>query len=151
MSLKYPDTEMQDALAHAQESERHPLAEQVEAFIAEFGVSRASFDRATYASFTQRLLEKGLHPHPSTVAAAELHMVMCRAEEPEKMSDACQYIRAVGGYITVSPGGQIQHAPANVPEPRLRRMIDAGILVPTGDSLLDEIPSQTYKLSSIAP
>lgn len=131
--------------------ERHPLADQVEKFIAEYGVSRTSFDRAVYTSFTYRLLDRGAQPRKPAILKAELHMTMCRAEEPGKMAQACECVRAIGGYITMSPTGEIEIAPANVPESRLRRMIDQGLLVPTGDSLLDEIPSQTYKLSSIAP
>jgi hypothetical protein len=131
--------------------ERHPLAERVEKFLAEFGVSRSAFDRATYPSFTYRLLRANLHPRLPAVLKAEMYMTECRVDEPEKLREACVYVRAMGGYIIMSPSGEIQNAPANVPEPRLRRMIEEGLLVPTGDSLLDEIPSQTYKLSSIAP
>jgi hypothetical protein len=131
--------------------ERHPLAQQVEEFLKEFGVSRMSFDNAVYVGFTERLLAKNARPRPKACLAAELHMTTVRADEAKKLVEACKFIRAVGGYITMSPGGSIEHAPANVPEPRLRRMIADGLLVATGDTLIDGVPSQSYKLSAIAP
>jgi hypothetical protein len=126
------------------------FADEVRAFLAEFGQTKNALDGAVYPSFAYRLLLKGRSPAPATVARARAWMAEIRDSESEEFRKAVALIRADEGYITLTPGGDIEKAPAKVTHFRLHRMIEQGWLVPTGDALLAEVHSQSYKLSSLA-
>lgn len=131
-------------------TERHPLADEVERFLAEFGQTQSALDDAVYSGFSHRLLIRGLKPMAQTIAIVRQWMAEIREAEPERFREAAALIRAEEGYVTMTPGGQIERAPARVAHSRLHRMIEQGWLVPTGDALLAEVHSQSYKLSSLA-
>lgn len=126
------------------------FADEVRAFLAEYGQTQGALDIAVYPSFAYRLLLQGRMPAASSIAKARTWMEEIRESEPEEFRKAAALIRAEGAFITMSPGGQIEKAPGKVAHSRLRRMIEQGWLVPTGDALLAEVHSQSYKLSSIA-
>jgi hypothetical protein len=126
------------------------FADEVRAFLAEYGQTQTAMDIAVYPSFAHRLLIRGRSPAPATIAKARAWMQEIRESEPEEFRKAAALIRAEGAYVTMTPGGQIEKAPARVAHSRLHRMIEQGWLVPTGDALLAEVHSQSYKLSSIA-
>ncbi len=126
------------------------FADEVRAFLAEFGQTKNALDGAVYPSFAYRLLHQARNPAPATVAKARAWMAEIREAEPERFREAAALIRAEEGYILMTPGGYIDKAPLGVAHSRLHRMIEQGWLVPTGDALLAEIHSQSYKLSSLA-
>ena len=129
---------------------RHPLADEVERFLAEFGQTQSALDDAVYSGFSHRLLHQARSPAPATAAKVRTWMAEIREAEPERFREAAALIRADQGYVTMTPGGQIERAPVRVAHSRLHRMIEQGWLVPTGDALLAEVHSQSYKLSSLA-
>lgn len=130
--------------------EQPNFADEVRAFLAEYGQTQNALDVAVYPNFAHRLLLKGRQPVPTTIAKARAWMQEIREAEPERFREAAVLIRAADGYITMTPGGEIEKAPAKVAHSCLYRMIEQGWLVPTGDALLADVHSQSYKLSSIA-
>jgi hypothetical protein len=134
----------------AETIERHPLAEEVEKFLHDFCQYKHALDREVYTGFTYHLLS-GRQPRKGAILRTQNWMLGVRAAEEEAMRKACASVRAIGGYITMTPAGEIDTAPADVPHPRLRRMIAEGFLVPGDDALIDGVSSQSYRLSSIAP
>jgi hypothetical protein len=126
------------------------FADEVRAFLAEYGQTRSALDAAVYSGFSWRILIKGHSALPATITKVRTWMEDVRAEESGRFREAVERIRAAGGFIIVSPAGKIEVAPDEILRPRLYRMIREGWLVPMGDTLLPEVYSQTYKLSSIA-
>ncbi len=131
------------------ETERS-LADEVREFLAEYGLTKGALDRAIYPSFSHRFLTQGQGVAPRTIVKIRAWMEKVREEEPDLFREAARRIRLDGGFIAMSPGGKIEQAPPKVPHARVQRMIAQGWLVPTGDTLLAEVPSQTYKLSSLS-
>jgi hypothetical protein len=131
--------------------ERHPLAEVVETFLREFGASRNSIDAVTYNGFVHGLLDGKRRPCKLTVLAVELHITEMRAMEPERMKEAAETIRRLGGFVSMDSLGRPLNTPKRLPDSRIQRMIEEGLLLGAGDRLIDNVPHQTYKLSSIAP
>lgn len=143
------ELQTEQAAVSQQTTESAAFAGEVRAFLDEFGLTMNALDRGVYPSFTHRLLVKNVNPHKSSIQAARLWMHMVREDEPERMREAAATICAAGGFITMTPGGEIEKAPDGIPHARLRRMMTAGLLVPSGDAMFG-VTSQTYRLSDLA-
>lgn len=127
------------------------LSSRVDGFLRKFRLSRSVMDKNVYIGFTHRLLVKKARPRSKAVLMAEAYMKRVEDDDAERIAKACATLRRGDGYITMTPNGKIDIAPKGIETAVLHRMIDAGYLVEAGDRLIDDVSSQTYKLSSIAP
>jgi hypothetical protein len=135
-------------VTEAEQSPAEQLLEELEAFLVEFSLAPYAVDKAIYTHFLARL-RAGMKPFPQTIVEARRWMAELRAEEPKRISEAAAAIRGADGFIALTPGGEILCAPDGVDHKRLKRMIEQGVLVPSGDSMFG-VASQTYKPSSLA-
>lgn len=127
------------------------LLQEIEAFLAEMSVAPCAFGvRACKSGHLVPELRNGRQCRPATIAKIRAYMQGVRDEEDGKVRATAQSIIRQGGFITFGSDGQFEMIPHGAEEPRLRRMIAAGLLVPSGDSMFGTV-SQTYKLSALAP
>ena len=135
-------------MAEIEKTQGQQLLEDIEAFIIEFDLTANAVDRgAAYSAFVSRL-RAGLVPSVKTIIAVRAWMNEVRAGDIESIRAAASAIKRADGFITVTPGGEIDSAPDGLDDKRLKRMIEKGILVPSGDAMFG-VASQTYKVSSV--
>jgi hypothetical protein len=124
---------------------------EVEGFLADTGMAPSTFGLKTVRSGSfVSALRAGRQCHPATIARVRKYIAEGWAEEERAgIEAATAAIDRMGGYVTLESDGSFAMAPDGVPELRLRRMIEKGVLVPNGDSMFGAV-SQTYKLSVLA-
>lgn len=122
---------------------------EVEGFLKETGMAPATFGlKAVRSGSFVSALRAGRQCQPATIARVRKYIAEGWAEEEHAgVAAALAAIGRMGGYITMESDGSFGRAPDGVPELRLRRMIERGLLLPGGDSLFGA-PSQTYRLSA---
>ncbi len=123
------------------------LREEVEGFLADAAMPANVFGlRAVRSSSFVHALRAGRECRPATIARVRKFIAEGFVEEERQgIADAVEAIGKMGGYVTMESDGSFALAPRGVPEPRLKRMIAQGVLIPGGDSLVGA-PSQTYRL-----
>lgn len=127
-----------------------PLLEEVETFLAEMSISPSAFgESAVRSGHLVAKLRGGRQCRPATIARVRAYMQEVRDEEGGKVAETARAVARLGGFITFRSDGEFDSIPDGVDEHRLRRMIAAGLLVPSGDSMFGAV-SQTYRLSAIA-
>jgi len=128
------------------------LLEEIEGFLADTGMSHWTFgEKAVRATHFVTALRAGRQCRPKTIARVRRYIAEGYAEEERAgIESAIAAIGGMGGYVTMESDGSFALAPKGVPEPRLRRMIVQGILIPGGDATFGA-PSQTYRLRASAP
>jgi hypothetical protein len=126
------------------------LLEEIETFLAEMSVAPSIFgERACKSGHLVPELRKGRQCRPETIAKIRAYMQRVRDEEGDRVAEAARRIAAQGGFITFRSDGEFDLVPEGADLHRLRRMIAAGLLVPSGDAMFGAV-SQTYKLSVLA-
>lgn len=126
------------------------LLEEIETFLTEMSVAPCAFGvRACKSGHLVPELRQGRQCRPETIAKIRAYMQEVRDEEGNRVAEAARLIARQGGFITFGSDGQFEMIPHGADEHRLRRMIAAGLLVPSGDSMFGTV-SQTYKLSVLA-
>lgn len=136
----------------AEKTQAEWLLEEVEGFIADTGMSPCALGMKALndSSFVSRL-RLGRQSRPETIAKVRRFIAEGFAEEERAgVEAAIAAIGKMGGYVTMESDGSFALAPKGVSEPRLKRMIAQGVLIPGGDSLFGA-PSQTYRLRASAP
>jgi hypothetical protein len=126
------------------------LLEEIETFLTEMSVAPCAFGvRACKSGHLVPELRQGRQCRPATIAKIRAYMQEVRDEEGNRVAEAARLIARQGGFITFKSDGEFEMIPDGADESRLRRMIAAGLLVPSGDSMFGTV-SQTYKLSVLA-
>lgn len=126
------------------------LLAEIETFLTEMSVAPCAFGvRACKSGHLVLELRQGRQCRPATIAKIRGYMQEVRDAEQGRVAEAIRVINKIGGFITFKSNGDIDSAPDDIDEHRLRRMIKAGLLVPSGDSMFGTV-SQTYKLSVLA-
>ena len=125
------------------------LLAEIETFLTEMSVAPCAFGvRACKSGHLVPELRQGRQCRPATIAKIRAYMQEVR-DEGNRVAEAARLIARQGGFITFASDGRFEMIPHGANEHRLRRMIAAGILVPSGDSMFGAV-SQTYKLSVLA-
>lgn len=123
------------------------LLQEIEAFLVEMSVAPCAFGvRACKSGHLVPELRRGRQCRPATIAKIRAYMQEVRDEEDNRIAEAARLIARQGGFITFRSDGEFELIPDGADEHRLRRMIAAGLLVPSGDSMFGAV-SQTYKLA----
>ena len=134
----------------AEKSPSESLLEEVETFLAEMSVAPSIFGvRACKSGHLVPELRRRRQCRPATIAKIRAYMQSVRDEEDDRVAEGIRVIKKIGGFVTFKSNGEFDSIPDDICEHRLRRMIAAGLLVPSGDSMFGAV-SQTYKLSAIA-
>jgi hypothetical protein len=95
-------------------------------------------------------LRNGRTVNPSTVEKVRATIKKLRLMELSRTVSDIREIDNLGGFLVMKPTGEIDAAPDGFGPARMKRLIERGILVPSGDALFDGIPSQTYKVAAHA-
>jgi len=133
----------------AEKSPSDWLREEVEGFLANTGMPHCVLGQKAVSdsSFVPRL-RAGRECRPVTIAKVRKYIAEGFAEEERAgIEAAVTAIGKMGGYVAMESDGSFAMAPAGVPEQRLRRMIEKGILKPSGDAMFG-VASQTYRLTT---
>lgn len=126
------------------------LLEEIETFMTEMSVAPSIFgERACKSGHLVREMRQGRQCRPATIAKIRAYMQSVRDAEADRIAEVASLIARQGGFITFKSDGAFDSIPDGADQHRLRRMIKAGLLVPSGDSMFGAV-SQTYKLSVLA-
>jgi len=125
------------------------LLVEVEGFLKDTGMAPTTFGVRTVRSGSfVSALRAGRQCQPATIARVRKYIAEGFAEEERAgIEAAVTAIGKMGGYVAMESDGSFAMAPAGVPEQRLRRMIEKGILKPSGDAMFG-VASQTYRLTA---
>jgi hypothetical protein len=135
----------------AESSPSDLLLAEIETFLIEMSVAPSAFGiRACKSGHLVPELRRGRKCGPKLTARVRAYMRSVRDGEAGRVAATAASIARQGGFITFKSDGEFELIPDGAEEPRLRRMIAAGLLVPSGDSMFGTV-SQTYKLSVLAP
>src|SRR6187549_1299338 len=110
---------------------------EVEGFLKDTGMAPTTFGVNTVRSGSfVSALRAGRQCQPATIARVRKYIAEgWAAEERAGVEAAAAAIDRMGGYVTLESNGSFAMVPAGVPEQRLRRMIEKGVLVPSGDAM----------------